>query len=66
MKKISVAILLLIASVGLATQSVAEPALSDANPAVRFVAEIQKGVAEVPVLPNGLTIPMPSGEFRKR
>jgi hypothetical protein len=63
MKKVSVVILLVIASVGLSAQSVAEPALSDASPAVRFVAEVQEGVAEVPVLPNGLMIPMPSGGF---
>jgi hypothetical protein len=61
MKKISVAILLVIASVGLATQSVAEQAMSDANPAVRFVSEVQKGVVEVPTLPNGLMVPVPSG-----
>jgi hypothetical protein len=61
MKRIAVAAFLILISAAFVSQSVAEPTASGPSPAVRFMADVQRGVADVPTLPNGLMIPMPSG-----
>jgi hypothetical protein len=61
MGRIAVAVLLVAALAITITQAAAEPTARGTGPAVQQIIEAQKGVAEIPTLPNGLMIPMPSG-----
>lgn len=63
MRRVTVAVFVLMGLVAAMTQVIAEtrPAVERKGSALRFVQEVERGSRKVPTLPNGLRIPLPSG-----